>query len=166
MSKPTTADAQVLLHLYEIRRDPELRKARQWLLTDFKATSWDEIAAIYLDGSEPDRWYRMATSYWEMVAAMVNRGVLNEELYFESTGEHIVAWNKVKAVVPGAREKIRPTYLWNLEQLARRHMAWRETTYATAAETIESGSTLRSKRAKPAKHAGGGKPKKAKKHPR
>ena len=143
MSKPSPADAELLLHLYEIRRDPELRKARQWLLSEFKATSWDEIAAIYLDGSEPDRWYRMVTSYWEMVAAMVNRGVLHQELYFDSTGEHIVVWNKVKAIVPGAREKIRPTYLWNLEQMARRHLAWREQTASSptaVAAMIEAGS--------------------------
>ncbi|HET9952606.1 MAG TPA: hypothetical protein VFS09_12510 [Candidatus Eisenbacteria bacterium] len=157
MSKPTTADAELLLHLYEIRRDPELRKARQWLLSEFKATTWDEIAAIYLDGSEADRWYRMATSYWEMVAAMVNRGVLNEELYFDSTGEHIVVWNKVKMIVPGAREKVRPTYLWNLEQMARRHLAWREQTAsspAAVAAMIEAGSrwgAKTGKRAKPEK---------------
>ena len=40
MSKPSAADAELVLRLYEIRRDPELRKARQWLISDFKATSW------------------------------------------------------------------------------------------------------------------------------
>jgi hypothetical protein len=163
MSKPTAADAELMLRLYEIRRDPELRKARQWMLSEFKATSWDEVAAIYLTGSEADRWYRMVTSYWEMVGAMVNRGVLNQELYFDSTGEHIVVWNKVKAVVPGAREKIRPTYLWNLEQIARRHLAWREQTapsMAAVAAVIEAGSRIGGKPGKPTKL------KKSKKHAR
>ena len=151
MSKPSAADAELVLRLYEIRRDPELRKARQWLLSEFKATTWDEVEAQYLSGTEPDRYFRMVTSYWEMLAAMVNRGVLNEDLYFDSTGEHVVVWNRIKAIVPGARAKIRPTYLWNLEQLVRRHLAWRESTYATAAEVIEAGSQLRSKGAKPPK---------------
>jgi hypothetical protein len=159
MSKPSHADAELLLHLYEVRRDPELRKARQWMLSEFKATSWDEVAAQYLTGSEPDRWFRMVTSYWEMVAGMVVRGVLSQELYFDSTGEHVVVWNKIKAVVPGAREKIRPTYLWNLEQLVRRHLAWRESTYATASAVIEAGSQLGGKAAK-------AKVKKSKKHAR
>jgi len=151
MSKPSTADAELVLRLYEIRRDPELRKARQWLLSEFKAATWEELEAHYLTGSEPDRYFRMVTSYWEMVAAMVNRGVLNEDLYFDTTGEHVVVWNKIKAIVPGARAKIRPTYLWNLEQMVRRHVAWRESTYPTAAEVIEAGSQLSKKGPKPPK---------------
>ena len=162
MSKPSPADAELVLRLYELRRDPELRKARQWLLSEFKATSWDEVGAHYLSGSEPDRFYRMVTSYWEMVAAMVNRGALNEDLYFDTTGEHVVVWNKVKDVVPGARAKVRPTYLWNLEQLVRRHLEWRERTYATAAATIEAGSRLQ-KSPRPPKAS---KIKKSKKRPR
>ena len=153
MSKPSTADAELVLRLYEIRRDPELRRARQWLISEFKATSWEEIEAQYLTGSESDRYFRMVTSYWEMLAAMVNRGVLNEDLYFDTTGEHVVVWNKIKAIVPGARAKIRPTYLWNLEQLVRRHLAWRERSYATAAEVIEAGSRLGTKGPKPPKAA-------------
>ncbi len=163
MSKPSAADADLVLHLYEIRRDPELRKARQWMLSEFKASSWDEIGSTYLSGTETDRWFRMVTSYWEMVAAMVNRGALNQELYFDTTGEHVVVWNKVKAIVPEARTKIRPTYLWNLEQLVRRHLAWRETTYATATDVIEAGSQLGKSAAKPPKAL---KLKKTKKHGR
>jgi hypothetical protein len=163
MSKPSAADAELVLRLYEVRRDPELRKARQWMLSEFKATSWDEVGADYLSGSESDRWFRMVTSYWEMVAAMVNRGALNQELYFDSTGEHVVVWNKIKGIVPGAREKIRPTYLWNLEQLVRRHLAWRESTFPTAAAVIEAGSRLGKKATKLPKAL---KIKKAKKHAR
>ncbi len=163
MSKPSAADAELVLRLYEIRRDPELRKARQWMLSEFKATSWEEVEAQYLSGTEFDRFFRMVTSYWEMVAGMVNRGVLNEDLYFDSTGEHVVVWNKIKAIVPGARAKIRPTYLWNLEQLVRRHLAWRESTYATAGDVIEAGSKLSRKGAKPPKSV---KMKKPKKHSR
>jgi hypothetical protein len=162
MSKPSPADADLVLRLYEMRREPELRKARHWFLSEFKAASWEEVGSVYLSGSDADRHYRMVTSYWEMVASMVNRGVLNEDLYFDTTGEHVVVWNRIKEIVPGARAKIRPTYLWNLEQLVRRHLEWRERTYATAAETIEGGSRL-GKGPKPPKAL---KPKKSKKRAR
>ena len=48
MRKPTAHDAELLMRLYEIRREPEMRRGRQWFLTDFKATEWSEIKAGYL----------------------------------------------------------------------------------------------------------------------
>jgi len=157
MAKPSVTDADLLLRLFELRRDPDMRRARHFIISEFNATSWDEMQSQYLTGSDPDRFFRMVTSYWELVAGMVNRGVLNEELLFDTHGEDIVVWNRVKAVVAGARAVIRPTYLWNLERMARRHMAWREATYPTANAVIEAGSTLG---AKPAKRVVGKKPKK------
>ena len=93
MSKPSASDAELLVRLYELRRDPEMRKARHFIISEFKATSWDEMQSQYLTGSEPDRYFRMVTSYWELVAGMVNRGVLNEDLLFDTHGEDIVVWN-------------------------------------------------------------------------
>ena len=75
MRKPTHADAELLLHLYEIRREPELRQARAWFLTEFKPSGWAEIKARYLTHADEDRHFRMTVSYWEMVGTLVNRGV-------------------------------------------------------------------------------------------
>ena len=142
MSKPRFEDAQLLLHLYEIRREPEMRRARAYMISEFNASSWDDIRPHYLTGDELDRQFRMVTSYWDMVAAFVNRGLIDEDLFFDATGEDIVVWNKVAGVVGGAREQIRPTYLWNLERMAKRHKAWREATYPTAERVIAEGSAL------------------------
>jgi hypothetical protein len=142
MAKPTQHDVEILLKLYEMRREPEMRRARTYLLTEFNAASWDELRAHYMTGDEVDRHFRMATSYWEMVASFVNRGLLNEELLFDTHGEGLVIWNKVRPVVAGARAQIRPTYLWNLERMARRQQAWRERSYRDAKRVIEAGSKL------------------------
>lgn len=132
MAKPTHADAELLLHLYEIRREPELRQARKWLLTDFKSTTWAEVKSRYLSHVDEDRWFRMATSYWEMVATMVNRGVLHAELFFDHTGEELATWERIKAVIPDARADIRPTYLVQFEKLVAAHQAYRKRTSAQA----------------------------------
>jgi hypothetical protein len=132
MPKPTNADAELLLHLYEMRREPELRRARMWMLSEFKPTTWADIKARYLSHEDTDRWYRMTTSYWEMVAAMVNRGVLHAELFFDHTGEDIVTWERVKGLVPDARADIRPTYLFQFEKLVQAHLAYRKKTNAAA----------------------------------
>jgi hypothetical protein len=130
MRKPTHADADLLLRLYEIRRDPELRRARAWFLTEFHADSWAEIQARYLSHSDEDRWFRMTVSYWELVATLVNRGVLHAELFFDHTGEDVVTWNRCTAWLEGARAEIRPTYLYQFERMVRDHLAFRQRTIA------------------------------------
>jgi inorganic triphosphatase YgiF len=133
MRKATHADAELLLKLYEIRREPELRRARQWLLTGFKPTSWAEIKSRYLSHSDEDRWFRMATSYWEMVGTLVANGVLHAEMLFDHTGEDIVTWERCKSWIADARADIRPTYLWRFEQLVVAHLAYRARTIAALA---------------------------------
>ncbi|MBI5167892.1 MAG: hypothetical protein HZA61_00245 [Candidatus Eisenbacteria bacterium] len=132
--KPVHADAELLLRLYEIRREPELRKARAWFLTKFEAKSWDEIGKKYLSHTDEDRWFRMSISYWEMVATMVQRGVLHDELFFEHTGEDVVTWERCKPWIAGARAAIRPTYLHNFEAVVAKHVAFRNRINAAAAK--------------------------------
>ena len=126
MRKPTPDDAELLMHLYEIRRDPELRRARQWFLTEFKAATWSEIKTGYLKFGDEDRWFRMTTSYWEMVGSMVNREVLHPELFFDHTGEDIVSWERCKPWIAGARADIRPSYLIQFERMVAAHQEYRK----------------------------------------
>ncbi|HTO91133.1 MAG TPA: hypothetical protein VMJ70_08375 [Candidatus Sulfotelmatobacter sp.] len=130
MGKPSHADAELLLHLYEVRRDPELRRARQWFLTEFKPSNWAEIKSRYLSHSDEDRWFRMTTSYWELVGTLVNRGVLHDELFFDHTGEDIVTWERCKSWIVDARADIRATYLYQFERLVSAHQAFRQRTIA------------------------------------
>ena len=149
MPRSTPADVELILRLYELRRDPELRRARAFMLTEFNPKTWEEVRPHYLTGDEVDRHFRMATSYWEMVAAFVNRGLLDEDLFFDTHGEDMVVWKKIEPIILGARKHIRPTWLWNLERMARRHLAWRERTYKSANTTIKAGSKLGAKKSRP-----------------
>ena len=147
MPRPTADDVQLILRLYELRRDPEMRRARAFMLTEFNPKTWDEVRAHYLTGDEVDRHFRMATSYWEMVATFVNKRLLDEDLFVDTHGEDMVVWKKVEPIIADARKSIRPTWLWNLEMVAKRHLAWRQQTFKTAAKVIEAGSKLRKKSA-------------------
>jgi hypothetical protein len=127
MAKPTKADAELLLRLYEIRRDPEMRKARQWFLHVFQPSNWEALKAHRMTGSDEDRYVRMVTSYWDMVSAFVAEGVLNEQLFFSTNGENVVVWNKISPWVGDLRNEMkRPTYLKNLETVVERHLEWRQ----------------------------------------
>jgi hypothetical protein len=132
MRKPTTADAQLLLQLYEMRREPDLRRARKWFMSEWTPGTWADIKARYLSNEDGDRFFRMTTSYWEMVGALVNRGVLHAELFFDHTGEDIVTWNKIAGLIPDARADIRITYLFQFEKLVADHQAYRKRTIEAA----------------------------------
>ena len=142
MPKPTVEQADLMLRLYEMRRDPEMRRARAYMLSEFQATTWDDVG--YLSGSERDRHFRMVTSYWEMVAAIVNRGLIDEDLFFDTQGEGLFTWLRVRDLVPEGRKQLRPTWLWNLERMARRQQAWRERANPTVERVIQAGSKLAS----------------------
>ena len=158
MPRPTQADAQLLLHLYEVRREPELRKARKWFLTEFKPASYAEIKSRYLSHSDEDRWFRMTMSYWEMVGAIVNQGALNAELFFDHTGEDIVTWERCKAWIADARADIRPTYMMHFEKLVANHQAHRVKVnarfQADAAKAAKAAAKPARSRASRARRAG------------
>jgi len=151
--KPTHADAELLLRLYELRRDPELRRARKWFISEFKPGGWDDIKASYLSHTDEDRWFRMTFSYWDMVGAMVNRGVLHEELFFDAGGEHIVTWDRCVPWIADARADLRPTYLYQLERMVEAHRAFRARTIAEyqARKTAKSSTSARPKLARAAR---------------
>ena len=131
--KPSHADAELLLRLYEIRRDPELRQARKWFLTEFpKDASWADIKSRYLSHSDEDRWFRMTISYWEMVGALVNRGVLHADLFFDHTGEDVVTWQRCESWIADARADIRPTYLHQFQRMVQGHLVFRAKLNAAA----------------------------------
>ncbi len=146
MRKPTHADAALLMRLYEIRRDPELRRARQWFLHEFKPGDWSEIKARYMSFSDEDRWFRMTTSYWEMVGAMVNRGILHADLFFDHTGEDIASWERCKPWIAGARADVRPSYLIQFERLAAAHQEYRKKVHAAMAAAAGGAAPRGSRR--------------------
>ena len=146
MPRPTPADAELLLHLYEVRREPELRTARKWFLTEFKPASYAEIKQRYLSHSDEDRWFRMTMSYWEMVGTIVNQGALNAEMFFEHTGEDIVTWERCKAWIADARADIRSTYMHQFERLVTAHQAHRAKVIAALAKSAAKPARARTGR--------------------
>ena len=118
-------NAELLLRIYDLRREATLRKARSWLMANFAAETLKEFGELCPPGSETNAHYRQATSYWDMVAAIVNRGMLDEDFYFETTSESLLVWLRVKNVVQALREmRKNPLYFRNLEVLADKHEKW------------------------------------------
>lgn len=118
-------NAQLLLEIYDLRREEKLRKARAWLVGNFWAENLKDFAEECPLGSDSNAHYRQVTSYWDMVAAIVNRGMLDEDLFFETTSEALLVWLRVKSVALAMRESRKnPLYLRNLEVMAEKQEKW------------------------------------------
>jgi len=122
---PDHHDAELLLRLYELRRDEKLRLARDWFIREFHAESMEDFSKRYPFGSQDNTYYRMTVTYWEMAASIVNRGLINEELFFESNSEFFAVWTKIQRLLPSAREAQKNPYSYhNLEELAKKYEKW------------------------------------------
>ena len=111
-------DAELILKLYDLRREGVMREARNWLFT-FNPTSVQDIFEVLL--GEHSGHYRMVISYWDMAAALVNHGAIDEQLFNETNGEHIFVYAKVEPVLEELRTMFgAPDFLRNLETLVKR----------------------------------------------
>lgn len=119
--------ADLLLRLYEMRREPRLREAREWYFANFHVTSPEEMRQKFPMGSSENTFVRMVSSYWNMAASLVNRGLIDEDLFFENTGEQWMVWERLRPVIAGVRAGMKsPHYLASLEENVKRLEAWRE----------------------------------------
>ena len=109
-------DAQLILKLYELRREEKLREARDWFATQFFPESIDDFKTIFAPASPHNAHFRMVVSYWDMAASFAVAGALDAELLLESSGELCLVWAKLEKYIAQLREESRlPEYLRNIE---------------------------------------------------
>lgn len=117
----TPADAELILKLYDLRREAEMRKARSWWLTQFWPTTAEDVVKIGTAlGTQENNWLRQVTGYWEMAASLANHGAVNAELFLEPSfsGEMFFLFAKINPILKDLREKMQaPTMLRNVEKL-------------------------------------------------
>lgn len=107
--KASAADAQVLMQLYDLRREAEMRKARQWWMTEFWPDSADDFLKVAMaPGTKENNWMRQVSSYWGMAASFVLQGALSEELFLRpaSSGEMFIMLGKLYPFLGELREKL------------------------------------------------------------
>jgi hypothetical protein len=114
-------DAGTILKLYELRQEPELRRARSWMTQEFWPSSAEEIRVVMNDsGSEKNCWFRQVTTYWEMAAAFVLHGALNADLFLDCNMEPFFIYAKFQPLLPDIRKKA-PNFLVKIEQVVEQY---------------------------------------------
>jgi hypothetical protein len=118
--KPTAADAQLILQLYDFRREAEMRKARHWFNGTFWPATADDVLKVSSNFNLPENaWFRQVITYWEMTAVMVLQGALNEELFFGTNTEMWFTFAKLYPTLKEFRQKSGSPDAWkHIETLA------------------------------------------------
>jgi hypothetical protein len=114
MSKVESAD--LILKLYDLRREATMRKARDWMFT-FNPTSAQEYMQTMMD-PEVGAYLRMVTSYWDMAASFVNHGAIDGEMFADTNGEHMIVFAKIEPILAELREMFQePKAFQHLEKV-------------------------------------------------
>lgn len=113
------SSADLIMRLYELRRESRMREERNWFISYFPE-SVEDVMNTFIDESTSAN-YRMVTSYWDMAASFVNRGAIDEEMFMDSASESWVVFSKIYPFIDEVREKIgNPNSLKQLEALLLR----------------------------------------------
>src|SRR5215510_11921270 len=111
-------DANLILKLYDLRRETTMRQARAWFFT-FNPQSVQDFIDVLI--SDQSGYYRMVISYWDMAASFVNHGAIDEKLFNDTNGEHLFVYAKVAPFLPELRQMFgNPEFLENLEKVVKR----------------------------------------------
>jgi hypothetical protein len=113
-------DVMAILKLYELRRDEQMRLARQWYFTEFSPRSAMDIVALYRGGERASANFRMVASFWDTAASFVLNGGIDRKMFLDANTEHVFIYAKIADFLPEVREIFRePDFLIHLEELVR-----------------------------------------------
>ena len=110
------AEADLILKLYELRREPVMREARNWFFSFNPKSPQDFMDVLTSDKSG---YYRMVVSYWDMAASLVHNGAIDAKMFNEANGEHVFVYAKVERFLAELRAEGNPNYLEHLEKLVK-----------------------------------------------
>ena len=121
----TYDDANLILRLYEMRREERMREARAWFTANFHVSTLEEFQKLCPIGSKENANYRQVISYWDMAASFITAGVLSEELFFESNRELLLVYTRVQKLLQPLRDAFKDPNAWkNLEAVAKDFIEW------------------------------------------
>src|ERR1043165_2097944 len=107
-------DALAILKLYELRNEALMREARRWFFSEFAPQSGKEVVGLLLSGEKQSAYYRMVASHWDVAAALVRGGGIDEQLFLAANSEHVVVFTKLQPLLAEIREIMgEPDYLMN-----------------------------------------------------
>lgn len=108
-------EANLILKLYELRRDPVMRQAREWYFLEFHPDTFADLESTMMGPHSGH--LRMVFSFWDMAAALVKHGAISRDLLNDTNGEHFMVYAKLEPFLTEMRAAYNPQMLRNLEEL-------------------------------------------------
>jgi hypothetical protein len=120
MSKtsPDWHDADLVVRLYDLRRESVMRQSRDAMNARFRPRTWDDFLAVTRPEHPDNAAFRQVSTYWEMVYGMARHGVVNAEYFVESNREGLLLFAKVQPFLERFRKEFSPTAFRNAEWVA------------------------------------------------
>jgi hypothetical protein len=110
-------DADLILKLYELRREKTMREARNWFF-QFNPKGREDFIEVLT--SDKSGLYRMVVSYWDMACSFVNNGAIDAQMFNDANGEHFFVFAKLEPFLPALREEMgNPNFLAHLEKVVK-----------------------------------------------
>jgi hypothetical protein len=126
-TKPTHEQAQLHLQVYDLRREAKLRQAREWFFKNYFPKNFEDGMRIAAPGTENGAYFMQVISYWENACALLNYGLLHEDLFFSTSGEFFAVWDRIRSVIEEGRKRFsNQLFAANLEEAAKKYEAWIE----------------------------------------
>jgi hypothetical protein len=145
--KPTAVDVQLILQLYDLRREAEMRKARNWWAGEFFPQNADDFLKVaWAMGTQENNWLRMVSGYWGMAASFVLHGALNEDLFLQPgfSGEMFLIYAKLHPFIKELRQKMDDPHVFRNVEKVITHTKWGRDRLQFMLKRVE---TMRQKRA-------------------
>lgn len=113
-----TESADLILKLYDLRREPVLRDARAWFSQEFNPTTLEEVSETIM--GEKSAWLRMVVGYWDMASSLVVFEAIDQKMFNAASGEMLGVFAKVEPFLDGLRQQFNsPDFLRHLEEVGR-----------------------------------------------
>jgi hypothetical protein len=119
-TKATSADAEIVLKLYDLRREAVMREARNWYLMKFWPKSAQDVIDVATGfGTQENSYFRQVVSYWEMSSTLVLQGALHPDLFMDWSGEMVFFFAKIYPYITEVRAAVNPGFWLKVETVIK-----------------------------------------------
>jgi len=116
--RPDHHDAEIVMRLYDLRREPVMRESRDVLNTQFWPRTYEDVLAVTKRDHELNRPFRQVSTFWEMAYGMVKHGIVHAGYFLESNGEGFFLFAKIQPYLEAYRRDVSALAFRNAEWVA------------------------------------------------